>query len=218
MAEAVTIPVQARDPQKNKGTGTRAARRLRAHGRVPAIVYGHKQDPLPISLARDDVWQMVKRATHLAQLQMDGTTEMVLVRDVQWDHLGKEIIHLDFARVSADESIETDVPLELHGTPVGLSEGGLLEQMVRTLTVACRATAIPDFIRVEIGGLHVNQGVHIRDLTLPEGVVAKADPELLLLHVVTRAAAPEPAATEAAAATEPEVIGRKAEDKEKEEK
>ena len=64
MADAVTIPAQVRDPQKNKGTGTRVARRLRAQGRVPAIIYGHKQTPVPISLARADVQQMIKRASH----------------------------------------------------------------------------------------------------------------------------------------------------------
>src|SRR4051812_12929304 len=108
MADALTIAVEPRDPAKNKGTGSRVARKLRAQGKIPAIVYGHKVDPQPITISRDDVWQMVKRATHLAQLKIGDQTEMVLVRDVQWDHLGKEIIHLDFARVSADESIATD--------------------------------------------------------------------------------------------------------------
>src|SRR4051794_7821063 len=103
MADAITLQAEPRDPQKNKGTGTRVSRRLRAQGRVPAIIYGHKQTPVPVSLARDDVWDMIKRSTHLAQVKIgDAATEMVLVRDVQWDHLGKEIIHLDFARVSAD--------------------------------------------------------------------------------------------------------------------
>jgi len=218
MADAVSIAAETRDPAKNQGTGTRVARRLRAQGRIPAIIYGHKQTPVPISLTRDDVWTMIKNSTHLAELKINGANEMVLVRDVQWDHLGKEIIHLDFARVSADESIQTDVRLELHGTPPGIQEGGILEQMIHTLRVTCRANAIPDTLRVELGDLHVNQGIHIRDLQLPEGVTVEADPDQLLVHVVTRAAAAEPAAGEVPTTTEPEVIGRKAEDKEKEEK
>src|SRR5205085_9724594 len=107
MADAVKIHVEARDSQKNKGTGSRVARRLRAQGRIPAIIYGHKQTPVPISLSRDTVWDMIKRSTHLAELTIDGAVQMVIVREIQWDHLGKEIIHLDFARVSAEESIET---------------------------------------------------------------------------------------------------------------
>jgi large subunit ribosomal protein L25 len=220
MAEAVKIQVETRDPEKNKGTGTRVARRLRAQGRIPAILYGHKQTPVPITLAHDSVWEMIKKSTHLAELNLGSTTEMALVRDVQWDHLGKEILHLDFARVSADESIEIEVRLDLRGTAPGVAEGGVLEQLVHAVSITCRASAIPDAIRVDLSGVHLNQGLHVRDLTgLPEGVTINADPEVLLLHVTTRAVAPEPvAAAEAeaeAAAQQPEVI--KPERKEKEE-
>src|SRR5947209_7183867 len=171
MADAVKIQVEARDPQKNKGTGTRVARRLRAQGRIPAIIYGHKQAPTPISLSRDSVWEMIKKSTHLAELNVGGTTETALVRQVQWDHLGKEILHLDFARVSADEAIETEVRLELRGTAPGIAEGGVLEQLVHSVRVTCRANAIPDAIRVDLSNLHLNQALPVRDLTgLPEGM------------------------------------------------
>jgi large subunit ribosomal protein L25 len=216
MAEAVKIQVEARDPAKNKGTGTRVARRLRKQGRIPAIIYGHKQTPVPVSLPRDAVWEMVKKSTHLAELSLDGSTETVLVRDVQWDHLGKEIIHLDFARVSADESIETVVRLEFRGHAPGVAEGGVLEVLVHELRVTCRANAIPDAVRVDVSHLGLNQGVHARDVTPPEGVTVDADPELLLAHIVTRAPAPvEAPPVEEAAAAQPEVI--KPERKEKEE-
>jgi len=216
MAEAVKIAVEARDPQKNKGTGSRVARRLRARGRIPAIIYGHKQTPLPISLSRDSVWEMIKRSTHLAELNIDsGVNEMVIVRDIQWDHLGKEIIHLDFARVSAEESIETEVRLEVRGTAPGISEGGVLEQPVHAVSVTCRANAIPDSIRIEVGELHLNQAVHIRELVLPEGVTVNADADLVLVHVVSRAAAVEAAPAGEGEASQPEVI--KPERKEKEE-
>lgn len=189
MAEAVTIEVQARDSQKNKGTGSRVSRRLRASGRIPAIIYGHKQAPVPISLSRDDVWMMIKKAHHLAELKLGGQTEMALVREIQWDHLGKEIIHLDFFRVSAGEKVTTTVPLALHGTAPGLSEGGLVEQPRHEISITADATAIPDAIRVEIGELHLNQAVHVRDLKLPEGVSAEDDPDLVLVHIVSKAAA-----------------------------
>ncbi|GAC1475446.1 MAG: 50S ribosomal protein L25 [Isosphaeraceae bacterium] len=216
MADAVKIQVEARDPQKNKGTGTRVARRLRKQGRIPAIVYGHKQPPVSISLTRESVWEMIRKSTHLAELSVNGGTETVLVRDVQWDHLGKEILHLDFARVSADESIETEVRLEIRGTPPGVNEGGVLEVLVHDLRVTCRANAIPEAIRVDVGGLHLNEAIHVKDLTLPEGVTLDADPELLLIHVALRVEEPEAAPVEAAeGATQPEVI--KPERKEKDE-
>lgn len=217
MADAVTIAVEARDPAKNKGTGSRVSRKLRAQGKIPAIVYGHKQAPQPITIGRDEVWQMIKKSTHLAQLQIGGgPTEMVLVRDIQWDHLGKEIIHLDFARVSADETISTEVKLELHGTAPGVSEGGVLDLLVHSLAVHCRATAIPDVIRVEVGDLHLDQAIHVRDLKLPEGVTTDVDPDLTIAHVTTPRQNVEPTAAGATSA-EPEVIGRKAEDKDKKE-
>ena len=215
MADAVKIQVEARDPQKNKGTGSRVSRRLRAQGRIPAIIYGHKLAVVPISLSRESVWEMIKKSTHLAELCLGETTEMALVRDVQWDHLGKEILHLDFARVNADESIETEVRIDIRGTAPGIAEGGVLEQLVHTLRVTCRAIAIPEAIRIDVSDLHLNQEVHVSDLTgLPEGVTIDADGDLLLVHVTTQAPEEEPAPA-VGDVTQPEVI--KPERKEKEE-
>jgi large subunit ribosomal protein L25 len=212
MADAVKIRVEVRDPLKNKGTGTKFARKLRREGRIPAIIYGRKQANTPISLTRDSVWEMIKKKTHLAELEIDGSpSETVLVREIQWDHLGKEIIHLDFARVSAGDSIETEVPIELRGTAPGLAEGGILEQLIHDIVVVCRADAIPNSIKVEISELHIGKAIHVKELILPEGVVVKGDPDSLVVHVTTKAAE---VAVEPAEGTQPEVI--KPERKEKE--
>jgi large subunit ribosomal protein L25 len=213
MSEVLTLNVEPRDPKKNQGTGTRVSRRLRGAGRVPAIVYGHKQTPQPISLTADDARHLIAKAAHLAKLRMGDAVEQVLLRDVQWDHLGREIVHLDFVRVSADESVETEVKLDYHGTPVGLGEGGQLEIIAHSLPIQCRADAIPDSIRVEIGELHANQAIHLRDLALPAGVTSEMDPETLLVHVVIRTQAEETTPAEGEGPAEPEVIGRKAEEK-----
>jgi len=212
MAEAVKIRVETRDPLKNKGTGTRVARRLRANGQIPAIIYGHKQAPVPISLPRESVWSMIKKSTHLAELEMDGTTETVLIRDVQWDYLGKEILHLDFARVSVGESIETEVRIDLKGTAPGIAAGGVLETTVHTVHVVCRADAIPDSFKVDISDLQIGGAIHLRDLKIPEGVTVKGDPEMLLVHVTTKVV--EAPTTEAAEGTQPEVIKPERKDKE----
>ncbi len=212
MAEAVKIQVETREAAKNKGTGSRVSRKLRAQGRIPAIVYGHKQAPLPISIARDSIWEMVKKSTHLAELQIAGEVETVLVKELQWDHLGKEIIHVDFARVSADESVVTDVRLDLKGEAPGVAEGGVLEHLLHSLHITCAAAAIPDAIKVDISDLHIGKAIHVRELKLPQGVTVKGDPEALVVHVITRSAEPEPTAE--GTATQPEVI--KPERKEKE--
>lgn len=217
MAETVILEAQARDPKKNQGTGSRVARKLRAQGRIPGIVYGHKQTPQPVSVARDDVWMLLKKATHLATLKIGGATETVLVRELQWDHLGKEIIHLDFSRVSADESIDTVVRLTTHGQPAGVAAGGVLEILIHDLKITCRANAIPDEIKIEIGEVGLDEGIHVRDLQLPDGVTARTDADKLVLHVTSRTAATAPTPEVAAGPSEPEVIGKKEkEEKEKE--
>ena len=165
------------------------------------MIYGHKQAVVPITLSRDDVWQMIKAASHLAELDLGGKTETVLIRDVQWDNLGKEILHLDFARVSAEEVIETDVELELRGQAAGIAEGGMLEQLVHSLRIKCPAGAIPDSIKVDVSHLKVDDGIHVRDLSLPPDVTVDADPDLLIVHVVVRGTEAEP--TEADAPRKP---------------
>ncbi len=208
MAEAVTIQFEPRDAAKNKGTGTRIARRLRERGMVPAIVYGHKQANQPIAVSREAVWALLKKGSHLAELQGGGGREMALIRDVQWDHLGKEIIHLDFVRVSADERVTTEVPLVLHGTPIGLSEGGTLEHLLHSLEISAEVTSIPSQIRVDIDHLHLNDVIHIHELKLPAGVTPVADPDLAVVQIAVKKEAVEPVAGEGESA-EPEVIGRK---------
>jgi len=218
MSDAVKIRVEPRDPEKNKGTGSRVARRLRKKGQIPAVIYGHKQAVVPICLARDDVFRMIKTPGRLADLDVNGTAETVLIRDVQWDHFGKEILHLDFTRVSAEEIIETEVSLEIRGVPAGIAAGGVLEHLVHTLKIACKAGAIPESIKMDVSHLQVDEGVHVRDLVLPPDVTVKADADLLLAHVVIRAVVeevkPEVEATEAAA--QPEVIKPERKEKEKE--
>ena len=215
MTESAKIRVEPRDPAKNKGTGSRVARRLRKTGRIPAVIYGHKQAVVPISLGRDDVWRMIKTPGHLADLDVGGSTETVLIRDVQWDHLGKEILHLDFSRVSAEEIIETEVALELRGQAAGVADGGILEHLVHSLSINCRAGAIPDSIKVDISNYRSIEGIHVRDLILPPDVTVNADPDLLLVHVVVRGTQEE-ATRRGESPTQPEVIKPERKEKDKE--
>lgn len=210
MSEALKLKVETRDPAKNKGTGSRVSRRLRKSGRTPGVIYGHKQAVVPISLDAIDVKSMIANASHLAELDLGGQTETVLIRDVQWDHLGREILHVDFARVNKEELIETEVELEFKGEAVGVGEGGLLQAVVHALTVKCPAGSIPDSIKVDVSGLKLGEGIHIRDLELPAGVVPHADGDLLLVHVVAPASDVESTEGEL---IQPEVIKPERKDK-----
>lgn len=212
MSEAIKLKAEARDPAKNKGTGSRASRKLRKAGRVPAVIYGHKQAVVPISLDAVAARNMVEAGTHLAELDLGSETETVLIRDVQWDHLGRELLHVDFARVNKEELVETEVELEYKGEAPGVGEGGVLETVVRHLTVKCPAGSIPDTIKVDVSGLKLGEGIHVKELKLPQGVVVEADADLLLVHVVSPTQEVE---TEAGAAgeTQPEVIKPERKDK-----
>lgn len=213
MAEALSISVRARDAARNKGTGSRVSRKLRAAGQVPAVLYGHKQAVLPISLAKDDVLLMLKKQAHLAELKIEGGgSELAVVRSVQWDHLGKEIIHLDFVRVSADEAVVSDVPLEFTGESPALAAGGLVEPILHHLKIRARPTAIPRTIKVDVSNLGLGQSLHVRDLKLPEGVLPlESELDQLVVHAVERKHTQEVTTTETAATgeTKPEAEKKK---------
>jgi large subunit ribosomal protein L25 len=188
--------------------GSRANKRLRDSGKLPGVIYGHKQAVVPITLPKKEVVKHLDKGAHLFSLSVNGAAENVLVKDVQYDHLGIEVIHVDFARVDLTERVEVTVPLELKGDPKGEADGGVLTQVVSELEIECVVTDIPDAIRHNISDMGLDSVLHLRDLTLPAGAKALQDPELILATVRELA---EEEATEAEAA-EPEVIGKAAEE------
>jgi large subunit ribosomal protein L25 len=213
MADSVTLATQKRTER-----GTHAARRMRKAGQIPAVLYGHKEEAVSLVVSGDEVLSAVRHGVRVVDLQTDGgAPEKVLIRDVQWDHLGKELLHVDFTRVAADERIHVTVPIELKGVAPGALGAGVLDQPLHALEVECLALQVPDSIRVNISELQIGQAIHVRELHLPEGVKALADPDAVVVHVTAKQAEPEPTAAPAGAA-EPEVIGRKAGEEEAEEK
>lgn len=191
-------------------TGTAAVRRLRREGKVPAVLYGHGQENVNLALPRADLMHLLEHGAHMVSLAVDGAEEHVLVREVQFDALGDDVLHVDFARVSLQEVIDVDVPLELHGTPSGVKGGGTLEQSLHHITVRCRAADIPDVIRVEIAHLELRQALHVSELDLPPGVSATISGETMIAMVYPlKVEVVEEEAEPPEAAGEPEVIGAK---------
>jgi large subunit ribosomal protein L25 len=120
-----------------------------------------------------------------------------------------EVLHVDFTRVAADERIHVMVPLEIRGIAPGVTGGGILDQPLHTLEVECLAVSIPESIRVNVNELQLGGSIHVRDLTLPPGVVARTDPDAIVVHVtIPQEVAAAPATEAPAAQVEPEVIGR----------
>jgi large subunit ribosomal protein L25 len=217
MAESVELMANPRATH-----GTQHARRLRKTGMVPAVVYGHKQATESLTLSGEELAKTIRQGHRVVDLKQSSGVQKALIREVQWDALGHEILHVDFARVAADERITLDVRVELRGTAPGIATGGVLVQPMHNLSVECLVIAVPESIRVNIGELQLNQAIHVKDLVLPPGLVVKNDPEAIVVQVspkVVEAVAAPVAAVAAADQAEPEVIGRvKAEEEAAEEK
>jgi large subunit ribosomal protein L25 len=170
MVEVIAMPAQVRE-RAGKGP----ARAVRRAGRVPAVVYGAKQDPLMISLDPRDLMKALRTGSFLAtvyDLKMTGAKERVLPRDVQFHPVTDAAIHVDFLRVSATTSVTVHVPVEFlneEDSP-GLKRGGLLNVVRHDIEMVCRADAIPPHIDIDLTGLEIGDSVHISMVKLPEGV------------------------------------------------
>jgi large subunit ribosomal protein L25 len=204
MAESVLLVTQPRSTR-----GTHEARRMRKQGLVPAVVYGHKEETVSVSVSRDEMYRIIRHGTRVVDLQAGGKTETALIRDVQWDYLGADILHVDFARVAADERVKIEVRIELRGIAPGVIAGGQFDQPIHSLEIECLAIAVPESIRVNIGELQIDQAIHVKDLKLPDGVTTTADPEAIVVQVSAPKVEAEAAAGPAAEQAEPEIIGRK---------
>ncbi len=188
--------------------GSRANKRLRDSGFIPGVIYGHKQAIVPITLPKKEVVNYLEKGAHLFALGIDGHNENVLVKEVQYDHMGMEVLHVDFARVDLNERVKVSVPLELKGTPKGEEDGGVLQQIIAQLEVECVVTEIPDIIRHSVADMALDSVLHIKEIQMPPGVKCLQDGELIVATVKEILEAAPTAVVEGESA-EPEVIGRK---------
>lgn len=206
MADAATLAAKPR-----QDTGKRRMRRLRKSGQVPGVMYGHKEETLPLAVAAEDLAALIRHGQRVVDVQLAGKVQKCLIREVQWDVFGRELLHLDLTRVSADEKIRITVPVQIRGTAPGVNAGGVLDQPMHTLEIECLAINVPEAIRVSVNELQLEGVIHLKDVKLPEGVVAFADPESVVVQCVKPAEEAEAAPGEVAEGpAEPEVIGRKA--------
>ena len=201
MANTVEVNAKTR-----KELGSRANKRLRDAGFLPGVIYGHKQAVLPIALTRTGSGQ--PSSAWRPPFQPGGRwaeRNHVLVKEVQYDHLGIELIHIDFSRVNHTERVKITVPLELKGTPKGEADGGVLQQLIADLEIECVVTDIPDMIRFNVSEMGLNSILHVKDLILPPNVKTLQDGDFIVATVkeIIETAAPVVEGDTA----EPEVIG-----------
>jgi large subunit ribosomal protein L25 len=221
------MPVIPLSGARRADIGKGAARKARAAGRIPGVLYGHGQEPVALSVSAREFELAVRKqgGNPIIGLGLDGAEHTALIRDVQYDPLTHDIIHLDFLRISLTEAIEVEVPIRLVGLPVGVKDGGgILEPILRELKVRCLPTAIPASVEVDVAALNIGDSVHVSAIVLPE-VTILTDADVTVATVVppTVQVEEKPAeeaavAAEGAEPTEPEVIakGKKEEGEEEE--
>jgi len=188
-----------------KAAGSRESRRLRRNGFIPAILYGHGEKNVELAAKREAVEAVVRHGSRFVELTGAVKTAAV-VRELQWDAMGSEPLHIDLLRVSKSDKVKVRVPVDLKGECPGQRAGGIVSIVLHEIELECPAEAIPDHIHAQVGHLEVGHAIKVKDLELPKGARSLADGE----ETVVTCLVPGKKAEEAAVVAEPEVIGRKA--------
>jgi len=200
-----------------ENTGKWNNRRLRRAGKVPAILYGHGKENIPLAVAADRLAAALRHGSRLVTLT-GAVSESAFIRELQWDTYGLEVLHVDFARIAMHEKLRINVGVELRGEAPGIREGGVLNQLVHEVEIECPAGSIPEKVLVNVNNLKVGESLTVADLELPEGAQCLEAPETIVVQCVMPVEVPEEEMVAAEAGpAEPEVIGAKKQKEEEEE-
>lgn len=194
MSEDTKVHAEVRE-QFGKGF----ARRLRAAGKIPAVIYGHGTEPVHVALPGHQVSLIIRRANALLELDIEGKDQLALVKDVQKDPVHQIIEHIDLLVVKKGEKIQVDVPVVVTGEPFA---GTVANLDATTLAVEVEATHIPEHVEVSVEGLEEGAQITAADVKLPKGATLLADPETLIVAVYVPTEEPEAEEGEEAAEAE----------------
>lgn len=205
---------------RRESLGKGGARKARAAGSIPGVLYGHGEEPVPVTVhARefDLALRGHKGGNPIVNLAVSGGEYTALIRAVQYDPLTHDILHLDFQHISLTETIEVKVTVHLKGLPVGVKDGGgILETILREIEVRCLPTAIPSSIEVDVSHLNIGDSVHVSDVVVPDVTILNDLGETIATVVPPTVMEEKPAdaVVVEGAPSEPEVIakGKKEED------
>ena len=176
--ETPTVEAQMRDR-----TGTRYAQRLRSAGHLPAVIYGHKEDPVAVSVNAKEILLHLHHGAHVLEIKVDGgKSETCLVKDLQFGYLGDNVIHVDLARVNLDEEVNVQVHIHFVGEPEAAKQpGAILSHDLTELEVICKVNAIPEEIRVDQSSME--SSLSVGEIELPAGVRSAVDDDTLVAHI-----------------------------------
>ncbi|MBS0659761.1 MAG: 50S ribosomal protein L25 [Verrucomicrobia bacterium] len=193
------------------GIGRGAARKIKAQGNVPGIMYGKSVQPTNLQFDAKEVSKLLAHAASenvLVDVKLDGRVQLALLQEVQHHPLSRRVLHLDLHAVAENETLHAHVPIEPFGEPAGVKTGGgSLDQSLRSLDLECQPRALPAVIKVDVSGLKLGESIHVRDLQLPDGVKPKVDGAVTVF--VVHAPTVAEAAPAADAAKGPEVLKEK---------
>jgi len=210
--ETPTITAKTRDK-----SGTRYAQRLRKVGRLPAVIYGRKTDPVSVSVDEEEILALIQHGAHAMYVDVEGAgRETCLVKELQYGYLGDNVIHVDLARVNMEDEVEVHVHLTFGGLAVEAQKSdAILRHDLTELYVRCKVIAIPEDIRVDLSTMEGTQ-LSAGEVPLPDGVTLAGDPDALVASVSFLRVEEEATGEEAevtGADGDPEVITESTEDK-----
>ena len=197
------------EQRTDRGTGV--ARKIRQSGRIPAIIYGHGREPQSLTLDTRELERLLERvsaASTVIELAVGGRTARTLIREIQRHPFKKQILHVDFQELVAGEKVTVSIPLVFVGSAAGVREGGILDQVMHELTIRVDPMNIPNHVDVDVSALTIGHSIHVRELTIPEGVEVLDEEEATVCTVSAPRASETPVAgvPVVEAAPEPELI------------
>lgn len=211
--EQINVKASLRDAK-----GKQQVKKLRSQGFVPAVVYHRGEEPVSIALETKSISKIIHDAAgenvliNLSVEKEKKKSRLAIIKEVQYEPVKRQILHIDFNEISANEMITVEVEVVPHGEPVGVkTDGGVMDHPTRTLKIQCLPLDIPKHIDVDVSHMGLNSFFHVKDLKVSEKIKVLTDAEVLLFHVKTPAVADE-AAAEPGATPEIEVIREKKEE------
>lgn len=206
-----TLQAERRDKK-----GSRYAKRERGAGKLPCVLYGQGKDPAHLNLNHKEALRCFELGERVFNIELseESKTQTVLLKDLQFDHLGTNVVHCDLMRVNLDDIVEANVHLHLVGDPKGLkTAGAVLVQKMNEIPVTCRVSDIPEEIRMDISDLGADDYLTAADIKLPDGLTLDCDPETVAVIINVKAEQESEEGTESeaveAGGAEPEVIKAK---------
>jgi large subunit ribosomal protein L25 len=173
--------------EKRDVAGKGAARKIRATGRVPAVLYGPQLDPLRLTVDARQLWHALHTdagTNVLINLAVDGDTYLTMPREVQRDIVRGTLLHVDFLRIRRDVAIQVDVPIHLTGESVGVNEGGVVEHHLWELRIECLPANVPESIQADISSLAIGDSLHVSDLRIPQHLTVLTPEDETIVSVV----------------------------------